>query len=154
METHDNIDNYRQNHPELIVKDIAGLWAPSPTTIRRILKFRGVNKWLRVRRLLIQLKIKWQREIRQRQLELESLRNDWTRQDEYQFKRGYHKALSECRQQVRALCHSPRDIDFPESASDFGDICKLPNEFPVSPHKKWFYKYNKQKSEQTKKSGE
>lgn len=136
METHDNIDNYKQNHPELIIRDIEN---NPDADVRHILKYRSVNKWLRVRKLLIQLKIRWQHEIREHQLNLENLKGDWSKVDEYQFERGYHMALTHCRQQVRALCHSPRDVDFPKSIKDFGDICKLPDNFPKQPHKKWFY---------------
>ena len=51
--------NCRQNHPELIVRDISdllGLNSEEEELIRQILLMRGVNKWFFARRLLIDLK--------------------------------------------------------------------------------------------------
>jgi len=130
-----DINNFRQNHPELIVRDLAE-YAPAET-IREVLKFRGVNKWLRVRRLLIQLKHHWKEEIQ----ELDSLKRgakETGNMRQYHKLVGYQTCLVNCRQQIRALCHSPRDIDFPETPREFGVLCELPSNFPVKPHKRWF----------------
>lgn len=134
----EDINNCAQNHPTLIAMDLCGK-VPF-TEVLRVLKFRGINKWLRVRRLLIQLKIRWKDEIN----ELEKRRReakqnrDWLLAAEL---KGRKEMLSDCRQQIRALCHSPRDVDFPLSVRDFGDACKLPADFPRRPHKKWFWRH-------------
>ncbi|MFA5395442.1 MAG: hypothetical protein WC346_05410 [Methanogenium sp.] len=132
----DDINNYRQNHPELIVKDLAG--SATSEVIRSVLKYRGVNKWLRVRRLLIQVKSNWRDRLNQLKVERAAAKEarDWKT---YHRLGGYMEALADCRQQVRALCHSPRNVDFPLSPRDFGDVCKLPSNFPLRPHKRWFW---------------
>lgn len=139
-----DINNARQNHPELIVRDLQHL-VPAPQ-IREVLKYRGVNKWFRVRRLLIQLKAFWKTEINQLEAHrrIAKERKDWKT---YHQLKGYIKALTDCRQQIRALCHSPRDIDFPKSPRDFGIKCDLPADFPKRPHKRWFWKRNSLKQE-------
>jgi hypothetical protein len=133
-----DINNFRQNHPALIVRDLAAYVDANLAT--NILKFRGVNKWLRVRRLLIQLKSKWKQDIKDLQIQKQKAKGgrDWVA---YYKLVGYVEALIDCRQQVRALCHSPRDIDFPESPRDFGLLCVLPDDFPRRPHKRWFWRY-------------
>ncbi len=131
-----DINNMRQNHPELIVMDLEKY--VEADVVRHILKYRGVNKWLRVRRLLIQLKDAWKVDID----ELEAKKRElWAAQDYRQFYKmqGYVEALKDCRQQVRALCHSPRDVDFPLDPHDFGDACVLPEELPQRPNKRWFW---------------
>jgi len=127
-----NIDGFHQNHPELIVADLS-VYAPSEK-VREVLKLRGVNKWLRVRRLLIALKHRW----RERIVELEEQKRKLPKREQAEL-RGYIKALVDCRQQVRALCHSPRDVDFPPDPHDWGDSCRLPLDFPVRPDK-WYFK--------------
>lgn len=128
-----HINNMRQNHPELIVRDLAGY--ADADTVRQVLKDRSVNKWLRVRRLLIQLKSRWKDQIAQLEARKHAVHGA-----EYYKLVGYVEALKDCRQQVRALCHSPRDIDFPMQPRDFGPACKLPIDFPIRPHKRWFWR--------------
>lgn len=138
----DDINNWRQNHPELIVQDIGFITGVDLDLIRRILKFRGVNKWFRVRRLLISLKHRWKDEIERVQKEKAEARKkgDWQR---YYFLKGYCEALIDCRQQVRALCHSPRDVDWPRTLKWREiKICQLPAEFPRRPHKRWFWRWD------------
>jgi len=133
-----DINNFRQNHPELVVRDLKQYVEPSIT--RQILKYRGINKWLRVRRLLISLKSRWLEQIRLLQCEkIEAKASRDFRQ--YYRLQGYVEALTDCRQQVRALCHSPREVDFPEKVHDFGVFCSLPSNFPTRPHKRWFWKW-------------
>ena len=127
----DDINNWRQNHPELVIRDLSRY--VEPDIVRKTLKYRGVNKWLRVRRLLIQLKHRWKDEIRCIQLALPLLSGK-----DVNYIKGYLRATVDHRQQVRALCHSPRDIEFPISPGEFGDICELPKTFPRKPHKRWF----------------
>ena len=130
-----DINNERQNHPELIVRDLAA-YAP-PEIVRDVLKFRGVNKCLRVRRLLIQLKTHWKDRIQEMDALKKEARGRGDMRAYYKLV-GYQDCLIHCRQQVRALCHSPRDVDFPEAPRDFGLACELPKDFPVKPHKRWF----------------
>jgi len=131
----EDINNYRQNHPELIVADLAQ-YVPEDK-IRFVLKYRGVNKWLRVRRLLIQLKHRWKQDIKDLQEEKQIARLMGDEKRFYKIQ-GMVEMLTDCRQQVRALCHSPREIDFPLDKHDFGIDCLLSSEFPTRPHKRWF----------------
>jgi hypothetical protein len=133
-----DINNCAQNHPELIIKDLQLIGDIYSHDIRRILKYRGINKWLRVRRLLIQLKHRWKDEIKA----LEEKRKVAKSNGKYVLMaeiKGRKEQLIDCRQQIRALCHSPRDIDFPLNPKDFGEICRLPKDFPARPHKRWFW---------------
>lgn len=131
-----DINNRRQNHPELVVKDLSK-YVPEDIA-RFVLKDRGVNKWLRVRRLLIQLKERWKSNIKLLEQKKKELRRNGNYKEYFKLV-GYCEALKDCRQQVRALCHSPRDVDFPQDPRDFGEICKLPDDFPVRPNKRWFW---------------
>jgi len=135
----DDINNFRQNHPELIVRDLAPF--VDADIVRQVLKYRGINKWLTVRRLLIQLKGRWLEEIRACEAEKKRIRSEGDREHYWEMK-GYVKALIDCRQQVRALCHSPRDVDFPLT-TDWGYAQTLPTTFPKHPHKRWFDKQGK-----------
>jgi len=134
--TIEDINNFRQNHPELIVRDLAKYI--DADVVRHTLKFRGINKWLRVRRLLIQLKSRWREDIKalKDEKKIARLMGDSKRFHRLQ---GATEMLIDCRQQVRALCHSPRDIDFPSNKHDFGINCMLPIDFPTRPHKRWFW---------------
>ena len=132
-----DINNERQNHPELIVRDLQPYLPPD--LVRETLKRRGVNKWLRVRRLLIQLKSRWKEEVKALDIAKAKAKVNHDREN-YLKLVGYQACLINCRQQVRALCHSPRDIDFPESPHDFGTVCLLPDNFPVKPHKRWLWR--------------
>jgi len=151
-----DINNMKQNHPELIVWDIMR-WIEKfdqglqKSGVRFILKMRGINKWLRIRRLLIQLKVQWLNRINELELQAYELKNEgniWRcigafRKANKCFKKcerlkGERIGIIKCRQQVRALCHSPRDVDFPDYLK-FPDSCKLPNDFPEMPNKRWFW---------------
>jgi len=132
-----DINNFRQNHPELIIDDLIG-FVDSPL-LRQVLKYRGINKWLRVRRLLIQLKHRWKDDIKELQEQKLIYKKEHDLIKYYKLV-GYVEAMIDCRQQIRALCHSPRDIDFPRDKHDFGIACELPSSFPKRPHKRWFWK--------------
>ena len=136
-----DINNFRQNHPLLIARDLER-YAPREV-ILNCLKYRGVNKWLRVRRLLIQLKTRWKEQIKV----LQSEKKNYLRgSPEYYKLVGYIEALTDCRQQIRALCHSPRDVNFPNNARDFGVCCQLPQSFPTRPHKRWFWTHDREEN--------
>ena len=53
-----NIWNFKQNHPELVIKDLIALGFNEKTilTVRMSMLARGINKWLKVRRDLIAYK--------------------------------------------------------------------------------------------------
>lgn len=141
MHNDKDINNMSQNHPELVVKDLSGF--VDSKIIRRVLKFRGINKWLRVRRLLIQLKTVWL--LKMKSLEVEAA--EAKREDnfkKYHRLRGEIKGVASSRQQVRCLCQSPRDVDFPTNYRDFGSVCVLPD-LPELPSKRIFLKYDKKK---------
>jgi len=143
----DSIENFAQNHPEMVVNDLMNIshtLGPEyikEGLVRKILKFRGINKWLRNRRLIIQLKEKWKKDITKTQEEYL-----WHKKNN--FSKGRHitlaalrtkmNVLMDCRQQVRAICHSARDVDFPLSTSNFGELSVLPKDFPNRPNKKYF----------------
>jgi hypothetical protein len=58
--TPENIWNYRQNHPELVIEDLrnTNLFSEEQLfLVRQSMMARGINKWLKVRRDLIQYKI-------------------------------------------------------------------------------------------------
>lgn len=139
-----NINNYAQNHPELVADDLQD--AVPKCLTRLILKNRGVNKWLRNRRLIIQLKEKWKKEINSYQKAMEYLKEKANTEPDRNKSRDifieYIKAkermnvLADCRQQVRAICHSNRDVDFPESG--WGKVCELPIDYPNRPSKNYF----------------
>ncbi len=56
--TPQNIWNYKQNHPELVIKDLQqyGVDAFIVSLVRQSMLCRGINKWLKVRRDLIAYK--------------------------------------------------------------------------------------------------
>lgn len=129
-----NWQHFRQNHPELIIRDLADHVNPELT--RFILKKRGVNKWFAVRRLLIQLKDRWKNRITELEI---SLYNNTKSKHSREWNKGYLQALRECRQQVRSLCHSPRNVDFSEHI-EWPSESILPTNFPSMPSKKYFHK--------------
>jgi ribosomal protein S14 len=91
------IDNYKQNKPTLIVRDICQAYPEVPADfVYQVLLNRGAFKWFTVRRQLIKLKDTWRDKV--------SMLNCKKTQRE----KGYLEALQECRQQVRDLCHSSR----------------------------------------------
>lgn len=134
------IENYTQNHPELIVNDLKDV--VDKTTVRKILKYRGVNKWLCNRRLLIALKNRWKDEITELQVEHRQAKANGNQVYALKCKTRMN-ALMDVRQQVRAICHSPRDVDFP--LTNWGQECSLPEDFPRRPDTKYFLKRRSKK---------
>jgi hypothetical protein len=134
-----DIDQMRQNHPELVVRDILSLAYNShssddfwETETRAVLKRRGVNKWLAVRRLLIQTKARWKKQLTYLYRTLSFYRDC----KDKEWLRGYVRCLEDCRAQVRALCHSTRDVDFPTDPNKWPAAASLPVKFPTRPKKK------------------
>jgi hypothetical protein len=118
----------RQNHPELVARDLEELGVPKEVT-REILKQRGINKWLTVRRLLIQLKDRWKGEVRRCQVLLSKGSLIRASVKHRQWVRGYLAACEDHRAQVRALCHADRDIDFPPCPNCWPIEAVLPGRF-------------------------
>lgn len=89
--------NFAQNKPSLIVRDITERYPEIPPDfIYEVLLRRGVFKWLSVRRDLI----KYKNILRDKITELNRKKT--------QYEKGYHKALLECRAEIRKYCHSDR----------------------------------------------
>ena len=110
----ENIWNYSQNKPSLIAKDFAEIYGIPPEESLRILMARGVFKWLAVRRELIKLKNSWKKQITEYQKRVAGLKLEVTLTGKpsanynYGYAKGYQAALTQCRNEVRALCHSER----------------------------------------------
>ena len=129
-----DINNMRQNHPALVVRDLESYC--DAEVVKKVLLMRGINKWLYVRRLLIQLKHRWKDRIDSLESEAQAAkeRKDYRK---YLKLKGRRAELIECRQQIRALCHSPREVDW--EGKHIRDMI-LPEDFPQMPHKRWFCK--------------
>ena len=97
------IENFKQNHPRYVVRDLASYGMP-PEITHRSLMARGVYKWFGVRRLLIKLKNTWRDRVNETLNHLHNRDGTHTR-DWY---RGYLQGITECRKEVRQLCHMPR----------------------------------------------
>ena len=65
--TPENIWNFKQNHPELVIKDLKELGFSHDIieTVRHSMLARGINKWLKVRRDLISYKKTLHHEIKE-----------------------------------------------------------------------------------------
>lgn len=75
-----NIWNYKQNHPELIIKDLERVGA-SPfiiKVVRTSMLARGINKWLKVRRDLIAYKKNIRNDIKELNLLIPVLKKQMT----------------------------------------------------------------------------
>lgn len=95
------INECKQNKPTQVVRDLEK-WAPSGVIYETLLR-RGVFKWLSVRRSLIKLKETWKKRI------TESIeRQKLVTGPRVNYERGYRKGIEECRNELRALCHSDR----------------------------------------------
>jgi hypothetical protein len=109
-----NIWQYKQNKPSLIAKDMAEIYGVPPEGTLRILMARGVFKWLAVRRELIKFKIRLKAEITRKQVECYFTKkglpcnNNPASHYRYGYYKGYHDALTRCRNEIRTLCHSER----------------------------------------------
>jgi len=79
-----NIWNYKQNHPELVIRDITEFGneymniSQIQNLIRQSMLCRGINKWLKVRRDLIAYKKGLKHEIKDLQKQIIELKKDLT----------------------------------------------------------------------------
>jgi len=101
------INNFRQNSPELIVRDakvLLRLDEEQCQILRKILLARGVNKWLKARRDIIRLK----HEIKQQIINLNKIYEKWNPSHKATL-----KMLNYFRQELRKICHQPRWVEWP-----------------------------------------
>jgi hypothetical protein len=76
--TPNNIWNFRQNHPELVVDDCraAGFSDVQLKIVRQSMLVRGINKWLKVRRDLIAHKKRLKHEIKSQTTAVQNLKKE------------------------------------------------------------------------------
>lgn len=103
--TRANIWNWKQNKPTQVVRDLEPY--VEPWKVYEILLQRGVFKWLAVRRDIIRLKNEWKERLKMADIEFKEAKED-DAPYHTAYMKGYRQALWECRQEVRALCHSQR----------------------------------------------
>ena len=99
--------NFRQNHPELVVRDLRdylGLDEAACAFVRRVLLARGVNKWLKVRRDLIAYKKQLKHELKA--TDAERLASKGT--PRYRELTERLKLLQRVRGDLKALCMTDR----------------------------------------------
>ena len=75
-----NIWNFRQNHPELVIRDCKehGLTNDQLRIVRQSMLVRGINKWLKVRRDLIAHKKQIKHEIKALNAIIPNLKDEMT----------------------------------------------------------------------------
>ncbi|MCP3685137.1 MAG: hypothetical protein GY861_20940 [bacterium] len=109
--------HFQQNNPELIVEDARRFLELSEEQcegLRFILKARGVNKWFLVRRILIRYKDVILREIQYRHKKIHQRVGG---KRELSFLKIELRVLEAIRKDIRFLCHSERNINWPKSSS-------------------------------------
>uniref|UniRef100_A0A6H1ZSU7 Uncharacterized protein n=1 Tax=viral metagenome TaxID=1070528 RepID=A0A6H1ZSU7_9ZZZZ len=119
--TKQNIWNFEQNKPSLVVKDICEKYPEvDPDFVYEVLLKRGVFKWLAVRRDLIKLKNVWKDEITELNKTL-SFAKSHKVSYKFEKEKGIINTLIKCRQSIRKLCHSDRwrSPDFDRRANLF-----------------------------------
>lgn len=109
--TPETINNFRQNSPELVIRDakrMLKLTDDEGEILRQILLARGINKWLKARRDIIKLKDEIKIEIKKLQQTYEK----WNPEHKTRL-----KMLNYFRQRLRKICHQPRWVEWPQIAS-------------------------------------
>jgi hypothetical protein len=76
--TPENIWNYKQNHPELVIKDLQSFNLPIfvQDIVRQSMLARGINKWLKVRRDLIAYKKLIKHQVKELMIEVSQLKKE------------------------------------------------------------------------------
>jgi len=108
--TPETINNFRQNSPELIIRDaqiLLRLNQEECETLRKILLARGVNKWLKARRDIIKLKNDTRDEIK----DLMKIYEKWNPVHKTKI-----KMLTNFLGKVRSICHQKRWVEWPPVA--------------------------------------
>jgi len=102
----DNVWGFRQNRPTLIAQDLEAWGVPRSATYA-ILLARGVFKWLAVRRDLIRLKNLWAHEAASVRRQIAKAEAEGRAHDSARLRERV-ATLADCRDDIRALCHSER----------------------------------------------
>jgi len=105
------INNFRQNSPELVIRDakqLLNLDKAQCDILKDILLARGINKWLKARRDIIKLKD----EIKQEIVELQSIYEKWNPVHKERL-----KLLNSFRVKLRKICHQKRWVEWPDIAT-------------------------------------
>lgn len=106
----DTIYSFRQNSPELIIRDakrMLRLDDDQLEILRRILLARGVNKWFKARRDIIKLKHDIKKQIRE-VLGRYKKRNP-VHKTEFELLNSFYERLE-------SICHQPRWVEWPRIA--------------------------------------
>ena len=135
-----NIEQVKQNHPELVATQLKEIYPEiNKNTVRKILKYTGVSKWLKNRRYVIQLKELWKKEIAELQIYAQHYKDTGNIKMYYKLNERMN-TLADCRQQLRTICHSNRETSFPENTLSFKNTGKLPDNFPQRPNTQYLKK--------------
>ena len=120
--TPQNIWNFRQNNPELIIQDARnylGLNKEQCQILRIILLARGVNKWLKVRRDLIAYKKQLKHKIKA----IEKIRLCYPkRTKENLIYMQISKTLQQVRSTLKCLCKTDRWQIWPQLGSHHKEL--------------------------------
>jgi len=128
---------WKQNYPELVVEDIMRIWDRlsrkddkwKRNWLYADLLYRGVNKWLFVRYLLIRYKklvVEWRNDAYRKMKEYESKMrsfshevslfrpyitvNDIKLAYHYGYWKGYYDAMNRVRADLKTMCNTPRYV--------------------------------------------
>jgi len=105
------INSFRQNSPELVVRDaqaLLGLDERECEVLRDILLARGINKWLKARRDIIRLKSDTKAAIK-------AMLSDYDKTDPAQ--KATLKLLMQYQRALRRICHQSRWVIWPRIAN-------------------------------------
>ena len=108
--TPETINNFRQNSPELVVRDaqvLLRLDQKQCEILRQILLARGVNKWLKARRDIIKLKNETRDEIKT----FMKVYRKWNPEHKVKM-----KLLTTYLGKIRKICHQKRWVEWPKIA--------------------------------------
>ena len=122
--TKTNIYSFRQNNPELVVRDAReylDLTEEECNILRTILLARGINKWLKVRRDLIAYKKQLKHTIKA----IENQRKMVKGTPNYIVLREVSKALQSVRYTLRVLCKTDRWQIWPQLGSHHKELSAM-----------------------------
>jgi len=99
------VNQYRQNYPDLIVRDLMSEISNSNLVYATLLR-RGVNKWLFVRTLLIRYKKLVKEWYKEAEKKMQKANNEYAKA----YWKGYRDAMFKVRADLKALCNTPRYV--------------------------------------------